>query len=186
MTIGMRSTTGSVARRTSWGTLTVARVLAGGKIGKKERQDCCGSSGALDRHGIRAGCTSRVHGVAPRRSRLSTHVRERAIRVLVEHASDHASRWATITSNASTFGSLGAARVRRAGGADVPPKKASLSSTDACRTNPLSVMADVSAKRASISEPGLSVFGSAQPVSKNSDRATACRMYSRAAMFCAR
>jgi transposase len=40
----------------------------------------------------------------PERSRFSTEVRERAVRMVVEHASDHPSRWAAITSMATTIG----------------------------------------------------------------------------------
>jgi transposase len=40
----------------------------------------------------------------PKRSRFSVEVRERAVRMVVEHADDHPSRWAAITSMATTIG----------------------------------------------------------------------------------
>jgi transposase len=40
----------------------------------------------------------------PKRSRFSSEVRERAVRMVVEHASDHPSRWAAITSIATKIG----------------------------------------------------------------------------------
>jgi transposase len=40
----------------------------------------------------------------PKRSRFSAEVRERAVRMVVEHASDHPSRWAAITSMATKIG----------------------------------------------------------------------------------
>ena len=58
----------------------------------------------VNRPGIPGGSRVGEVGAMSKRPRFSQEVRERAVRLVVEHASDHPPRWAAITSIASQIG----------------------------------------------------------------------------------
>jgi transposase len=64
----------------------------------------CWLAGRLNRPGFIGGSIPREDGVMARPSRFSPEVRERAVRMVFEHAQEHASQWAAITSIAEKIG----------------------------------------------------------------------------------